>query len=97
MLFLFKREKWLCEAVARVWVGFYPWPWKPFSHCPIQESECGGGRGWVCQQRGKASAGKGRTLFQDILLRNCSGIAFSTCKVPPRQHLLGACNPSEAG
>lgn len=63
MLFLFEREKRLGESVAREWVGFHPWPWKPCSRCPIQEWECGGGRGWVCQQRGKASARKGRTLY----------------------------------
>ena len=58
-------------------------------------------RGW--ERLGLPAKGEGEcwegedSLFQDILLRNCSGIAFSTCKVPPRQYLLSACSPSEAG
>lgn len=70
------------DAVAGEGVGVDPGPWKPHSHCPIQELVCGGGRGWVCQH-GEGECWEGEdSLIQDISLKNSYSIAFSTCKLP---------------
>lgn len=66
---VFEKRGYVCWSRRSSWLKRWPGGGWGFIHgpgsspCPVLELKLRGGRGRVCRQRGKASAGKGRTLY----------------------------------